>query len=700
MLRHSKEVFHAKGREFDMIEILGMCFSESEAGVGFTHDPSLVALSFVVAAIASYTALELGERLRNSSGAQARVWLAGSAIVLGAGIWSMHFIGMLAFASPLERGYDVGLTALSAVVAIVFAAFGFAIVRGGTGAGRLILAGVIFGVGVVAMHYTGMAGLQLIGKLVYRPTLFGLSVVIALSAATVALWLAFTLRSWAQRMGAAFVMAVAICGMHYTGMMGTVIAFDPEQSAATSSALTLSEPVLAASIALGVAGCVLIGLVAAFYERQRELDAVEEAVRLREEVARRTRELEVAAKNLDAALRETERASAAKTDFLSSMSHELRTPMNSILGFAQLLRADGPYEPLQKGQAGAVEQIERAGRHLLALIDEVLDLSQIEAGRMAMSIEAVEIAPLYEEVVALMEPAALEAGVVINIQPMRDPVFVKGDRRRLQQILINFVSNAIKYNRRGGHVELRVVIEDGVARISVRDDGAGIPDQLLKDLFEPFNRLGREQSEIIGAGVGLALCKRLAEAMYGTILVESREGEGSAFTVALPVAPSATLMSSGEQAGEVVLYIEDNPSNVLLMRHVVKGLDNVELAVAATPREGIELAISLQPSLILLDINLPDLDGYDVLRILRNDPVLKDTPVFAVTANALPQEEQRGLDAGFEKYITKPIEVHSLLAAITEALPSQRRLLKRRVKMFSRSKGTKTLELTDRDLAG
>lgn len=683
-----------------MVEILGLCFSETEAGVGFTHDLSLVVLSFIVAAIASYTALELGERLRNSSGAHARMWLIGSSIVLGAGIWSMHFIGMLAFASPLERGYDLGLTVLSAVVAIVFAAFGFGILRGRASPGRLALAGMIFGLGVVGMHYTGMAGLQLVGKLVYRPTLFGVSVIVALSAATAALWLAFTLSSWAQRMGAALVMATAICGMHYTGMAGTVIAFDPDQAAPSLNSATLSEPVLAASIALGVAGCVLIGLVAAFYERQREIDAVEESDRLREEVTRRTRELEVAATNLDAALREAERASAAKTEFLSSMSHELRTPMNSILGFAQLLRSDdGPYEPLKPAQGGAVEQIERAGRHLLALIDEVLDLSQIEAGRMTMSIEAVEIDPLFKEVAGLMEPTALDAGVVINIQPSKEPIFVKGDRRRLQQILINFVSNAIKYNRPGGHVELRALIIDGVGRISVRDDGAGIPDALLSDLFEPFNRLGREQSEIVGAGVGLALCKRLAEAMYGTILVNSREGDGSIFTVALPVAASSALMRSGERAREVILYIEDNPSNVLLMRHVVKGLDDVELAVAVTPREGIELATSLSPSLILLDINLPELDGFEVLRMLRGYPRLRETPIFAVTANALPQEERRGLAAGFQQYITKPIEVNRLLAAIIDVLPSQRRLLKRRVKVFSRDEGTRTLELTDRDLA-
>jgi NO-binding membrane sensor protein with MHYT domain len=342
--------------------ILGLCFDENAVGAPFTHDRALVALSFAVAVIGSYTALELAERLRGARGGAGSVWHAASAIVLGASIWAMHFIAMLAFETPLERGYDLGLTALSALVAIAVVGVGLWIVRGRASWFRLICAGIVVGSGVVAMHYTGMAALRVAGQVYYLPSLFAASVVIALAAATVALWLAFTLTRWWLRAGAAFVMAVAICGMHYTGMAATAIVAGAPR---TPGGVTVSEPILAAAIALGVFAIVIIGLVGAFYDRRREVDAISEAARLRAEVARRTEELRAIAQQLDTALARAERASASKSDFLASMSHELRTPLNSILGFSELLQTSKTFEPLTAKQAGAVKQIDQAGRHLL-----------------------------------------------------------------------------------------------------------------------------------------------------------------------------------------------------------------------------------------------------------------------------------------------------------------------------------------------
>jgi signal transduction histidine kinase/ActR/RegA family two-component response regulator len=649
------------------LEILGLCFDESAVGAPFTHDQSLVVLSFVVAAIASYTALELAERLRRAEGPAGSVWHSASSIVLGSGIWSMHFIGMLAFETPLERGYDLGLTALSAIVAIAVVAVGFWIVRGGQGWVRLLFAGVIVGSGVVAMHYTGMAALRVAGEVYYRPSIFSLSVLIALAACTVALWLAFNLRRWWERAMAAIVMAIAICGMHYTGMAATAIVAGPDLH---QGGITVSQPILASAIALGVVGIVMVGLVGAFYDRQREKDAVLEAERLRQEVARRTVDLRVANERLDAALVRAERASAAKSDFLASMSHELRTPMNSILGFSQLLLGGKSFEPLTPGQTDAVQQVDHAGRLLLRLIDEILDLSQIEAGRLTVSIETVDLARLVEDVAAMLQPAAIKLGVTVQTRSTAAVVLAKADQRRLHQVLINLVSNAIKYNRRGGKVDITCTVASGIARVIVHDTGAGIPQRYMHELFEPFNRLGQEQSSIVGNGVGLALCRRLVEAMHGLIHAESEEGVGSTFTVDLPMAAAdvARAMASSATARTKLLYIEDNPANALLMQHIVKGLSDLELVVAVTGREGIETARSILPALILLDINLPDIDGFEVLTLLKNDNATAAIPVIALTANAMPREIKRGLSAGFHSYVTKPLDPQQLIETITSVI--------------------------------
>jgi signal transduction histidine kinase/ActR/RegA family two-component response regulator len=649
------------------LKIFGLCFDESAVGSPFTHDRALVALSFIVAAIASYTALELAERLRRAEGRAGSVWHSASSIVLGSGIWAMHFIAMLAFQTPLERGYDLGLTALSAVVAIAVVAVGFWIVRGGQSWIRLLFAGVIVGSGVVAMHYTGMAALRVAGEVYYRPSIFTLSVVIALAACTVALWLAFNLRRWWERAMAAVVMAVAICGMHYTGMAATVIIAGPDLNA---GGITVSEPILAAAIALGVVGIVMVGLVGAFYDRQREKDAVAEATRLRQEVAHRTFDLRLANERLDAALVRAERASAAKSDFLASMSHELRTPMNSILGFSQLLLGGRSFEPLAAGQTDAVQQIDHAGRHLLRLIDEILDLAQIEAGRMTMSLESVDVIRLVEDVAAMLQPAAVKLGVTVQTKSSTNVVLANADQRRLHQVLINLVSNAIKYNRRGGKVDISCGVVSGCARIVVSDTGAGIPKRYMSELFEPFNRLGQEQSDIVGSGVGLALCKRLVEKMDGLIHAESEEGVGSVFTVHLPMAALnvARAMASAALARTKILYIEDNPANALLMRHIIKELNEVDLVIAVTGHEGIETARSLLPALILLDINLPDIDGFEVLTILKSDSATMAIPVIALTANAMPREVKRGLTAGFHSYVTKPLNPAQLIQAITKII--------------------------------
>ncbi|HET9231054.1 MAG TPA: ATP-binding protein [Vitreimonas sp.] len=662
--------------------IVGLRFDESVVGAPFAHDQALILLSVSVAAIATYAALELAERLRGA-GTAAPIWHAASSIALGGGLWAMHAIAMLAFTTPLARGYDPGLAALSAFAAVAAAALAFWIIRAGVVRGRvgwlhLACAGAVLGLGLSAMLYTGVAALRVAGETIYRPSLFSLSVATSIAASIAVLWFAVLRTHWWQRALAAVAIAAAFCGLHYSAVAAAAIVAG---EATTSGAIVASAPMIAGWIALAAGGGVMIALIGAFYDRRRETDAAYEAVRMRKEVAKRTVELQTSADQLDAARVAAERASAAKSDFLAGLSHELRTPLNSSLGFSQLLMNGRSFEPLDAKQLAAVQQIDQAGRHLVLLIDDILDLSRIEAGRLPLAVESVEAAALIDEAASMLQPSAIAANVTLHTDAAFRGLFVRADRRRLLQVLINLLSNGIKYNRQGGSVSVSCREADGEARISVSDTGAGIPAHRLDEVFEPFHRLGQDRSTITGSGVGLALCRRLIETMRGAIRVNSVEGKGSTFTVTLPLAAQTEWVEPNPPRA-TVLYIEDNPANVLLMRHIMKEMGDIELVVATTPREGIELARGLRPGLILLDINLPDMDGYEVLRTLRGDVYTADIPVFAVTSNALPKELERGVAAGFDHYLTKPLNIPQFVAAVEVALtqPPARRPKRVRIK--------------------
>ncbi|MFO1329032.1 MAG: PAS domain S-box protein [Rubrivivax sp.] len=382
---------------------------------------------------------------------------------------------------------------------------------------------------------------------------------------------------------------------------------------------------------------------------------------------------------LRAAVDEAERANRAKSAFLAHMSHELRTPMNAILGFGQLLEADR-HRRLDEAQRGWVREILRGGRHLLELINEVLDLGRIEAGKLPISLEPVQLQEVVDDALALVRPLATERQVALP-PPGRAPAgaVVRADLTRLKQVLVNLLSNAIKYNHPGGRVELDVGADGDAVRVEVADTGPGLDAEQQRLLFQPFERLGADRSTVEGSGIGLALSQRLVLAMGGRIGVDSRPGDGSRFWFTLPrdAMPSAVVSSFGALDGapraalprrQRVLYIEDNPVNAMLMEAMLESLPDIEVQVAASAREGLDLVRAQRPDLVLTDIQMPDMDGYEVLRRLRVREATQALPVIAVSANAMAGDVARSLAAGFCDYLTKPLELAALHRAVWRAL--------------------------------
>jgi PAS domain S-box-containing protein len=376
---------------------------------------------------------------------------------------------------------------------------------------------------------------------------------------------------------------------------------------------------------------------------------------------------------------EAEKANRAKSEFLSRMSHELRTPLNAILGFAQLLEMSA----LDRDKREAVAQILKAGQHLLGLINEVLEISRIEAGRLSISPEAVLISSAVQETLDLLAPMAARRNITV-----RDEVatsrrrHVLADQQRLKQVLLNVTTNAIKYNCDAGTVTISCEeAEGGRLRVKVRDDGPGIKAEDRAKLFTPFERLGAEQTGVEGTGLGLALSKRLIEAMGGTIGVENNPTRGSTFWMelplvqdpvaqlenAMPVIPSAAEPIK-QQRQRIVLYVEDNLSNITLIEHIIVHRPHVKLVAAMQGRLGLDLAREHRPDLILLDLHLPDISGEEVLKGLREEPELQHTPVIVISADATRGRIERLLAMGVLDYLPKPLDIKRFLQLLDSFL--------------------------------
>jgi len=377
-----------------------------------------------------------------------------------------------------------------------------------------------------------------------------------------------------------------------------------------------------------------------------------------------------------------EKANLAKSEFLSSMSHELRSPLNAILGFAQLMESDAT--PATASQKASIDEILRAGWYLLELINEILDLAQIESGKLSLSPEPTELAEVLLECQAMIAPQAQNRGIRMTFPQFDAPCFVAADRTRLKQVLINLLSNAIKYNQAGGTVVVDCLGSTAVRiRLNVRDTGAGLSPEKLVQLFQPFNRLGQEGGAEQGTGIGLVMSKRLVELMGGVLGVESSVGVGSVFWWELGAAAAPELEGKAaepapaaraqDQPGaplRTLLYVEDNPANLKLVEQLIARRPTIRLLTAVDGHQGIQLARAHQPDVILMDINLPGISGIEALKILRDDPATARIPVVAISANAMPTDVQKGLEAGFVSYLTKPIKVKEFMEALDAVLGS------------------------------
>ncbi|MEO8333613.1 MAG: MHYT domain-containing protein [bacterium] len=620
------------------------------------YSPALVVLSVVIAILASYTALDLSGRIDDNSGRARAFWLIGVALTMGIGIWSMHFVGMLALSLPTRVTY--GLPYLLSSVAFAIAAAALALwiaVRPSVRPVELIAGAFVMGIAIAGMHYIGMAGMRMSARIEYDSFLFWLSIAIAIVVSYVALaitrWLLVgtTWRVRAVRAAASVVMGSAISGMHYTGMAAAH--FMP-----TADVVAVRDDALPATFLAGlvaVASILLVGLalIASMLDRLMRSRLIETQLRAEKDAAVET--------------------NRAKSEFLSNMSHELRTPLNSIIGFSNILLKNKARN-LREADVTQLGRISANGKHLLRLINEILDLSKIEAGKVDLEMAWVDVDRLAKETLEEMAPQAelLEVRLVADI-PI-DVTLLHADIARLKQIIMNLLSNAIKFTR-GGTVTLRIVTDTVThrpVRIDVIDTGIGIPPDRLQTVFEAFQQADASTTRKYGGtGLGLTITRSLAELMGWTIDVASTVGVGTTFSVlmargvmqiqlppkAIAVAermdavPSA--VAPGSPKSFVVLIIDDEPDARALLRHELEEL-HCDVFCATSADEGIALARTLKPDLITLDVMMPTKNGWQALRELKADTELRDIPVAIISVVA---EEARSNGAGAVDFLDKPV---------------------------------------------
>ncbi|SFM65106.1 MHYT domain-containing protein [Methylobacterium pseudosasicola] len=730
------------------------------------YDPSFVALSVVIAVFSSYTALDLGARVRGRDAGPRWAWGGGAAVAMGGGIWAMHFVGMLAFEMGMSAAYDLGLTLLSLAIAVGSTAAGFAWVwRRGTAAASLLVAGPLMGAGVAAMHYTGMGAMRVPGNLAYDPAIVAVSVAIAVTAATVALWLTFRRNKPWQKFAAACVMGLAVAGMHYTGMAAaTFTAEEAGAHAAHATALGVNQQNLALAVA-GVTFVILfLAMMAGSLDQrrvQRRLHVSEERFRSAvravdgvmwtadatgnlveeqpgweqisgqtfaeyrgggwtaaihpEDLAETRRVWEAAVRggtpygvehrvrspngawryhsvravpvrDADGAVREwvgvhadvTERRafekalreardaaeehSRAKSRFLANMSHELRTPLSAVIGYSEMLEEEAE-ELGQDSLLKDLGKIKSNAQHLLGLINDVLDLSKVEAEKMELYPEDIDVAGFVTDAAGTVEALVAKKGNVLVLDVADDVGRARTDATKLRQCVFNLLSNAAKFTE-SGTITLRTARDVDPAGdwlwFAVEDTGIGMNAEQVGRLFERFTQADESTTRTYGGtGLGLALSRAFAQLLGGDITVESVEGQGTSFTLRVPAEAPGQAVEAAPAApenqttgGDLVLVIDDEANQRELM---TRFLERQRFAVrtAGDGRTGLDLARSLKPRAILLDVMMPEMDGWSVLAALKADPETAAIPVVMVSFVA---DAALSASLGAVEAVPKPVD--------------------------------------------
>jgi signal transduction histidine kinase len=500
-----------------------------------TYQPALVMLSLAVIAFASFTSLTLADRLLAGSGRIRTAWLLAAAVALGGGIWSMHFVAMLAFQLPMPISYDPGLTVLSLLVALVFVAIGLLLVSLRPESRLcLAIAGLITGLGVSAMHYTGIAAMRMGALIVWNWHLVIVSVLIGIVAATAALWLSLQYKTLWFKLVAAVAMTVAVAGMHYTGMAAAN--YIPVHGALAPDN-GLHPNILAVATATASFMILLLALIAAVFDQTLANRAQAEAQRLRGINEQLETMVNARTAELLKAKQRAEQASHAKTDFLASISHELRTPLNAVIGYSEILLEEAEENGLSDS-AGDIGKIRTAGRHILALVNDILDLSKIEAGKMEVFLERVGLRDIVDDALTVCRRQIDQNGNRCIVEHASGNLQIDTDVTKLRQAIINLLGNAAKFTR-DGSVTVRTAARQQAGEtwidIAVHDTGIGIAPEHQQTIFDEFQRgdsnVARHHG---GTGLGLALSRRLVRLMGGDIALVSRPGEGSVFTITIP----------------------------------------------------------------------------------------------------------------------------------------------------------------------
>jgi NO-binding membrane sensor protein with MHYT domain/CheY-like chemotaxis protein/nitrogen-specific signal transduction histidine kinase len=649
---------------------------------GFYETP-LVLVSILVAIVASYSALSLAGRVTEAAGRSRFAWILGGAVAMGSGIWAMHFVGMLAFRLPIPIAFDIPITLVS--LALPIGASGVAlwqVSRANLGPVRLGVSALIMGAGINAMHYTGMAAMRMQPGIVYDPLLFALSVLIAVVASALALWIAFRLRRTTPdvllpRVGAAVVMGFAIVGMHYTGMAAANF---PSDSVCMAAREGVQRDGLASLIVLATF-CVLgLALIASVFDARLEANARILAIS-QATAAERQQLLERERIARDQA----ERLSALKDEFLATLSHELRTPLNAMLGWAGMLQRGVKDEATFKR---GLETIERNARAQGQLIDDLLDMSRIIAGTVRLDVQTVDPARIVEAAVGTVHPAAAAKTIALRTDLGRHagalPLEVRADPGRLQQVLWNLLANAVKFTPPGGHVQV-LLRRDGVeAVIRVIDSGIGIAPDFLPYVFDRF----RQQDASIsrqhgGLGLGLSIAKQLVELHGGTIAVDSAGADkGTTFTVRLPLTHEPAIAAAvagvrtqvpiaqgdlADLSGVRVLVIDDAPDTLDVLEQILT-YSGAATMTAAGAGAALALLEREVPDVIVSDVGMPGVDGFELMRRIRRRAATAAIPAIALTAFTRHDDRVKALQAGFTDYLAKPVEPGALADAIRRAV--------------------------------